>query len=130
MARRTINPESLPDPGAYGYNHAIVADDTLYMSGQVGMDGDRTLAGEDVTAQTRQAFDNVAAICAEVDRSLQDVVKVTAHIVDPHTRFEAYNDVYQERFEEPYPCHTVLGVEQLAGPQYLIELEAAVPLED
>lgn len=128
MARRTVNPDALPDPSEYGYNHAIVADGTLYMSGQVGMDGDRTLASEDIEGQAGQAFENIAEICEAVDRSLQDVVKVTAHIVDPHSRFEDYNDVYLESFEEPYPCHTVLGVEQLAGPDYLIEIEAEVPL--
>jgi reactive intermediate/imine deaminase len=130
MERRSINPDSAPDSSAHGYSHAIIAGDTFYMSGQVGMDGDRNLAGEDIAAQTRQAFDNVEAILAEIERDLSDVVKVKAHIVDPHERFEAYNEVYQERFGEPYPCHTVLGVEQLAGPEYLVEIEVEVPVED
>jgi 2-iminobutanoate/2-iminopropanoate deaminase len=100
------------------------------MSGQVGMDGNRGVVSDDITGQASQAFDNVAAICREVDRTLGDVVKVTAYIVDPHSRFEAYNAVYQEQFEEPYPAHTVLGVEQLASPEHLIEIEAAVPVEE
>jgi len=129
MSRRIINPESAPDSSSYGYNHAIVADGTLYMSGQVGMDGNRNLAGEDITAQAGQAFDNVEAILADVDRTLADVVKVTAHIVDPQSRFEDYHTVWEERFDEPYPCHTVLGVEQLAGEEYLIELEVEVPVD-
>jgi reactive intermediate/imine deaminase len=130
MERRTINPESTPDSSEYGYSHAVVADGTFYISGQVGMDDDRELAGEDVASQTRQAFDNVEAILAEIDCEMSDVVKVTAYIVDPHSRFPAYNEVYQERFSEPYPCHTVLGVEQLAGPEYLVEIEVDVPVED
>jgi 2-iminobutanoate/2-iminopropanoate deaminase len=130
MERRIINPPELPDSGEYGYSHAIVADGTLYMSGQVGMDGDRELASEEITGQTRQAFENVASICRAVDLTLQDVVKVTAHVVDPHSRFEEYNAVYQEQFEAPYPCHTVLGVEQLAGPQYLVEIEAELPVPE
>ncbi|MFC7131577.1 MULTISPECIES: RidA family protein [Salinibaculum] len=130
MEHRHINPESAPDSTEHGYSHAIVADGTFYISGQVGMDGDRNLAGEDITSQTRQAFDNVEAILAEIDRDLNDVVKVKAHIVDPHDRFADYNEVYQERFAAPYPCHTVLGVEQLAGPEYLVEIEVDVPVED
>lgn len=129
MSRQSINPESTPDSSSYSYNHAIVADGTLYMSGQVGMDGNRNLAGEDIASQARQAFDNVEAILAEVDRTLADVVKVTAHIVDPQSRFEGYHTVWEERFDEPYPCHTVLGVEQLAGEEYLVELEAEVPVD-
>ncbi len=129
MERKTINPDNLPDSGGYGYNHAIVTDGTLYMSGQVGMDGNRNVVSEDIKGQTRQAFRNIEAICHEVNRTLNDVVKVTAHIVDPHSRFPGYNEIYQEQFEEPYPCHTVLGVEQLAGPEYLVEIEAEVPVE-
>lgn len=129
MSRRSINPATTPDSSEHGYNHALVADGTLYMSGQVGMNGDRTLAGDDISSQTRQAFDNVEAILDEIDRTLGDVVKVTAYLVDPHSRFEGYNAVYQERFNGPYPCHTVLGVEQLAGPEYLVEIEAEVPVD-
>lgn len=128
MERETVNPASLPDPSEYGYNHAIVADGTLYMSGQVGMDGNRNLVSEDIEGQTRQAFDNIETICHAVDRRLNDVVKVTAYIVDPHSRFTGYNESYQKRFENPYPCHTVLGVEQLATPEYLVEVEAELPV--
>jgi len=130
MERRHINPESAPDSTEHGYSHAIVAEGTFYISGQVGMDGDRNLAGEDITAQTRQAFANVEAILSDVDRDMRDVVKVKAHIVDPHERFADYNAVYQSVFSEPYPCHTVLGVEQLAGPEYLVEIEVDIPVED
>jgi len=119
----------MPDSSEHGYNHAIVVNGTLYMSGQVGMEGDRTLVGDDITSQTQQGFDNVEAILDEVDRTLADVVKVTAYVVDPHSRFEGYNAVYQERFNAPYPCHTVLGVEQLARPEYLVEIEAEVPVD-
>jgi hypothetical protein len=36
--------------------------------------------------------------------------------------------VYWETFSEPYPCHTVLGHEQLANEDYLVEIEVEVPL--
>lgn len=130
MERHYIDPESAPDSSEHGYSHAIVAGGTFYISGQVGMDGDRNLAGEDITSQTRQAFANVEAILAEIDRDMRDVVKVKAHIVNPHERFADYNAVYQSVFSEPYPCHTVLGVEQLAGPEYLVEIEVDVPMEE
>lgn len=129
MQRQYINPNSAPDSEAHGYSHAIVAGGTFHISGQVGMDGDRNLAGDDITAQTKQAFANVEAILTEIDRDMSDVVKVKAHIVDPHERFADYNEVYQAVFSEPYPCHTVLGVEQLAGPEYLVEIEVNVPVE-
>jgi len=130
MERHHINPESAPDSEARGYSHAIVAGENFYISGQVGMDGERNLAGEDITSQTRQSFENVEAILSEIGREMSDVVKVKAHIVNPHERFADYDAVYQSVFSAPYPCHTVLGVEQLAGPEYLIEIEVDVPMED
>ncbi|MFP9191419.1 RidA family protein [Natrialbaceae archaeon A-CW1-1] len=130
MAREIITHPALPDASEHGYSHAIVTDGRLYMSGQVGMDADRNLAGENITAQARQAFSNVESICEAVDKELEDIVKVTAHIVDPHSRFADYQSVWYNTFTDPYPCHTVLGVEQLAGPEYLIELEIELPLDE
>jgi len=100
------------------------------MSGQVGMDGNRNLVSDEIEGQTEQAFENIETLCNEVGRTLDDIVKVTAYIVDPHARFPGYNKIYQEQFENNYPCHTVIGVEQLAGPEYLIEIEAEIPVHD
>jgi len=62
MARQYLEPDGLIDASSIGYSHGIVADGTLYMSGQVGWDESFELAGEDVTAQTRQAFENVETL--------------------------------------------------------------------
>jgi hypothetical protein len=58
-------------------------------------------------------------------------MKVTTHIINPHDRyFEGYKSVYWETFDEPYPCHTVLGADQLAHEQYLLEIEVEVPFSE
>ena len=130
MARQTINPDGLIDSTGIGYSQAIVENGTFYMSGQVGWDADFQLAGDDVQSQARQAFENVETLLSEVDADLSDVAKVTSHVVDPHDRLEAYLAVWDEVFEtEPYPCHTILGVDQLAQEGLLVEIEVEVPLE-
>jgi enamine deaminase RidA (YjgF/YER057c/UK114 family) len=41
-----------------------------------------------------------------------------------------YANVYREFVEQSYPCHTTLGVEALAFPEYLCEVEVELPVGD
>ena len=126
-----INPDGLIDATEIGYSQAVVAGGTLYASGQVGWDADFEVAGDDVESQARQAFENVAVLLAEVDADLDEVAKVTSYLVDPEDRVEDYLAVFSETFdEEPYPAHTILGVEALARPEFLVEVEVEVPLPE
>ena len=131
MTRYAINPPQLKDARAIGYNHAIVDDETFYMAGQVAMDEDANIVGDDIQTQARKAYENVEILLATVGKTLADVAKVTTHIVDPKRHYyDGYKQVYWKTFEEPYPCHTVLGHDQLANDDYLVEIEVEVPLTE
>ena len=131
MSRKTIQPDDLIDASSIGYSHAIVEDGTLSMSGQVGWDEEFELAGDEIQSQARKAFENVRTLLAAVDRSLGDVTKVTAHIVDLHENRAGFFEVWQEFYAEPpYPCLTLLGPDQLAQPGMLVELEVELPVDD
>lgn len=131
MSREYVNPDALVDASSIGYSHAVVADGTLYASGQAGWDEAFELAGEDVESQTRQAFEDVETLLVEVDLELADVAKVTAHIVDPPAHRECFFDVWNEVFPEPpYPCLTILGMHKLAQEAFLVELEVEAPIEE
>jgi 2-iminobutanoate/2-iminopropanoate deaminase len=130
MSREVINPAGLVDAPSIGYNHAILEDGTLYMSGQVGWDEAFELAGDDIRSQTRKAFDNVETLLAEVDATLEDVRKVTAHIVDPPAHREGFFDVWNDVYADPpYPCLTILGPHKLAQEDFLVELEVEATVE-
>ncbi|WP_324662782.1 RidA family protein [Haloarcula sediminis] len=129
MTSYAINPPELKDAREIGYNHARIDGGTFYMAGQVAMDGDSTIVGDDIETQARKAYENVGILLAAMDKGYGDVAKVTTHIVDPVRHYyDGYKEVYWETFEEPYPCHTVLGHEQLANEDYLVEIEVEVPL--
>jgi 2-iminobutanoate/2-iminopropanoate deaminase len=131
MTRRVVEPDGLADTTPHHFSPAIVADGTLYVSGQVGTDEQGTYVGRDVESQTRQAFENVERILREVDRDLDDVVKVTSYVVDIKDNYEAFQSVYREVFPtEPFPCHTAIGVESLASETPLVELEVEAPVDD
>lgn len=129
MERLAINPPELKDAQKIGYNHAIIADGTFYMAGQVAMDADSNIIGDDIEAQARKAYENIEILLETIGKSYDDIVKITTHIIDPHERYyNGYKEVYLETFDEPYPCHTVLGAHQLAHEDYLLEIEIEVPL--
>lgn len=130
MQRTTVMPDELYDSTDKQYVHAIVADGTLHMSGQVATDPDGDVVGDSIQTQTRQAFDNVGAILDEVGLKFDDVVKVTSYLVDVQGDYDGYKAVFSEFFDEPLPCHTMLGVDALAHEAFLVELEIEAPLPE
>lgn len=131
MTRYAINPPELKDARAIGYNHAVVDGDRFYMAGQVAMDADSNVVGDDIGTQARKAYENVGVLLDAVGKEFADVAKVTTHVVDPEANYyDGYKEVYWETFAEPYPCHTVLGHDGLANPDYLVEIEVEVPFTE
>ncbi len=109
---------------ATGYSHAWKVGDTIYVSGQVALDRDGKLVGPgDFEAQAVQAFENLKAVLEAAGAGLGDVVKTTVFL----THF-AYRDKFREvrarYFKEPFPASTLVSVESLAQPEWLIEIEA------
>jgi enamine deaminase RidA (YjgF/YER057c/UK114 family) len=121
-------PDGLYDSTERQYVHAIVADGTLHMSGQVATDAGGNAVGEDIETQTRQAFENVGRILEEAGADFEDVVKVTSYLVDVQGDYDGYKTVFGEFFDDPLPCHTMLGVADLADEAFLVELEVEAPL--
>lgn len=131
MTRLAINPPELKDAREIGYNHAVIDGGTFYMAGQVAMDEHSNVVGEDIETQAEKTYENVGILLDAVGKTYADVAKVTTHIVDLSEHYyDGYKRVYQNTFEEPYPCHTVLGHEELAHEEYLVEVEIEVPFTE
>ena len=131
MERLLINPPELKDAQSIGYNHAIIENGEFSMAGQVAMNVDGEIVGDDIKTQARRAYENLGHLLAPIGKGFADVTKVTTHIVDPHSNYyDGYKDVYWETFSEPYPSHTVLGAHQLAHEDYLVEVEIDLALTD
>lgn len=130
MPRTEVMPDGLYDSTDRRYVHAVVADGTLYMSGQIATDVDGNVVGEDIETQTRQALENVGEILDAIGVGFEDVVKVTSYLVDIHGDYDGYKSVFAEFFDDPLPCHTMLGVADLASEAFLVELEVEAPLPE
>ena len=112
-----------------GYSHVAKAGKTLYIAGQVAKDLQGNLVGRgDFEAQARQVFTNLKNILEETGGSLNHIVKLTTFLT--HFSFRsAYRNIRQAYFKEPFPANTLLIVESLASPDYMIEVEAIAVLD-
>lgn len=110
-------------PAALGpYSQAIKAGNTIYVSGQLGLDpATGKYAGEDAVAQARQSLTNISNILAEAGASMSDVVAVTV-LLDDVSTFADVNKVYAEFFTEPYPARACYEVAKLPA-NALVEIQ-------
>ena len=112
-----------------GYSHAAKAGNTLYIAGQVAQDVDGNLVGRgDFEAQVRQVYENLKNIVQEAGGTLQNIVKMTTFLTH-YNYIETYRRVRSQYLPEPCPPNTLLIIDSLALPDYMIEIEAIAVLD-
>lgn len=122
-------PLTSPTASAIGpYSHAVDADPLVFCSGQTPIDpATGELATGGVGAQTDQCFENLFAVLAAGNLGPEHVVKVNVFLTDMDD-FTEMNEVYETRFEKPFPARTTVGVASLPlGSIIEIELIARRP---
>ena len=112
-----------------GYSHVAKAGNTLYIAGQVAKDKEGNLIGKgDFETQVRQVYTNLQNILNESGGSLQNIVKMTSFLTH-YSYIETFRSVRNEFFPDPQPPNTLLFVESLALPEFLVEIEAIAVLD-
>jgi len=100
-------------PRALGtYSQAMVAGNTVYLSGQIGLDPATGDLAEGFENQLHRVFRNLAAVAAEAGTSLDAAVRATVFLVD-FADFPKLNDIMAQYFREPYPSRTTVQVSAL-----------------
>jgi enamine deaminase RidA (YjgF/YER057c/UK114 family) len=122
-------PEWTNPPGVYApqahYSQVARVGATLYISGQLGLDENGELVGPgDARAQARQAWRNLLAILAHYGAGPRHLAKTTTFITHWAYRPEV-SEARDEFFASPpYPPSTLVVVQGLAEPPFLVEIEA------
>ena len=113
-------------PKAVGpYSQAVEAGGTLYVSGQLPIDGATGTMPEGIEAQTRQSLANLKYILEEAGYGVEDVVKTTVLLQDIGD-FGAMNAVYAEVFTDRMPARVCYEVARLPmGARVEIDAVAA-----
>ena len=123
MQQHYVRPDGLPPVN--GYSHAVAFSGQLVaLSGQVPLDGQGRLAGQDARAQVRQVFDNLTAALAAAGASMEHVVKLTVYLTDlaDLDAFREVRDAYIS-LDKP-PASTLVQVSGLVNPAFRVEIDA------
>jgi enamine deaminase RidA (YjgF/YER057c/UK114 family) len=134
LKREFLNPESMATPR--GYTHAVTVEDAkkiVFVAGQVALATDGSVVGVgDVEAQARQAFENVKNALEAAGASVSDVVRLTTYVVDyrPEHRDVLHRIRQLYWAEGNLPTSTLLGVQALALPEFLVEVEVTAVVGD
>ncbi len=112
-------------PAAIGtYSQAVRVGNTVYLSGQIGLDPDSMQLVEDIEAQIHRVFANLAAVAQASGGSLADVVKLNVYLTDL-AHFTRVNEIMARYFSPPYPARAAVGVASLPRGA-LVEADAVM----
>jgi 2-iminobutanoate/2-iminopropanoate deaminase len=120
--KRIISTEDAP--AAVGaYSQGTSTGDLVFTAGQIPMTPDGDLRADDpIAEQTEQSLENVAAVLAEAECDMTDVLKVTV-FMDDIEDFDEMNETYAEFFDAEPPARSAIEVASL--PKGVgIEIEA------
>jgi enamine deaminase RidA (YjgF/YER057c/UK114 family) len=125
---RFVNPPDVWDSTPHGFSQAVVAapGDTIYVSGQVDWDADRTIGNDDLGGQAIGALASLGRVLAAAGASLADVTSLRIYIVaDAEDDLDGVGDALRATFPPGAgPAATWILVRSLANPALRIEIEA------
>ena len=117
-----INPEGMTQPTSY--THVVRWDRLLFIAGQVSTDGEGNVIGAgDMRAQVRQVHENLKAVLASQGADFGDVTKITIYTTDIDA-FRESADIRAEYWTAGAPASTLVQIDRLARPVFLVEIEA------
>jgi reactive intermediate/imine deaminase len=111
MARGTVSTAGAP--AAIGtYSQAVRAGDTVYLSGQIGLDPATMQMAEGIDAQIVRVFENLRAVAEAAGGTLDDAVKFNLYLTDL-ANFAKVNEIMATYVGQPYPARAAVGVASL-----------------
>ncbi|MDQ8022695.1 MAG: Rid family detoxifying hydrolase [Moraxellaceae bacterium] len=112
-------------PAAIGtYSQAVRAGDTVYLSGQIGLDPQTMTLAEGFEAQAVRVFENLRAVAEAAGASLADAVKFNLYLTDLGN-FAQLNEIMARYVSAPLPARAAIGVAALPRGA-LVEADAVL----
>lgn len=125
MKKHVIQTTDAPQAiGTYSQAIRVNGGDTVYLSGQIGLDPASMQLVDGIEAQIRQVFDNLQAVAMASGGSMSDVVKLNVYLTDL-AHFARVNEIMAGYFSQPYPARAAVGVAALPRGA-LVEMDAVM----
>lgn len=115
-------------PAAIGtYSQAVKTGNTVYMSGQIGLDPVTMSMADGIDAQIRQVFDNLEAVARAAGATLDNAAKVNVYLTDLGN-FAKVNEAMTRYFNQPFPARAAVGVAALPRGA-MVEVDAVLVID-
>jgi enamine deaminase RidA (YjgF/YER057c/UK114 family) len=128
MTLKHLKPEGLSQPAAYGQVITAEGGRIVFIAGQTPIDAAGNVVGAgDYDAQVNQVFENLTRALAAAGATWANCVKVVQYIPnwDPEKHRPALGAARAKYMvPDALPVSTLLGIQSLARPEYLIEIDA------
>lgn len=133
--RTPVNPVTMYESEKFGFSHAVISrsPSLVHCAGQVAWDAQGNLVGQgDLAVQMRQALANLRAVLDAAGASAADIVRLRTYIVGHRPEYlpiivEVLGDFYGGVVPA---ANTLIGVQSLALPEFLVEVEATAVLRE
>lgn len=130
MKRERIQPQGMNVRMAHGqamYSHVVVVEGPhrqIFVAGQLARDLDGNCVGKgDMRAQIQQVGENIKRCLEAAGASLADIVKTNTYVTD-YEEFAKHADMRMRYLGPATPTSTTVEVRRLAGPDFMVEIEA------
>ena len=109
--RHTIYSKEAPEPIG-PYTQAVQYGNTIFLSGQIGIDRTGEFVSEDVVEQTKQAMKNIGFVLKETGLSYENIIKTSIFLKDMND-FPKVNEAYASYFKDQFPARETVEVSRL-----------------
>lgn len=128
MKKQIIQTNDAPQAiGTYSQAIRVGGGETVYLSGQIGLDAVTMQMVSGVEAQIQQVFLNLKAVASASDGSLKDIVKLNIFLTSMDD-FVLVNEIMGSYFSQPYPARAAVCVKALPRDA-LVEMDAVMVLD-
>ena len=108
--------EILGDSGGKPYSLGTRVGNMIFVSGQLGLDANENVVPGGIGPETRQTLENLKAVLAQADATLDDVTMVNVYLKDLDADYATMNQIYRAFFGDQPPARATVQVGQ-AGLQ-------------
>lgn len=132
MPKKQITSEKLRQPNGH-FSQATMIEargKLVFLSGMTARCADGSIAGVgNIEVQTRQVCENLKAAVEAAGGALEDICRVDVYVRNME-HFDAIHKVRREYFKAPAPASTMVEINKMTSPDYLIEINAIAVLPD
>ncbi len=134
MSKQSLQPADLFPSSDYGFAQVVTAEGKkmVFCAGQTAWDKDNNLiGGDDLGKQMEKTLENISIALAEAGAKMKDVCRLTIYVVNynPGMLETIAAELGKVFDKDSLPANTLLGIQALAVPEFLVEMEATAVID-